>query len=73
MVGFLLVDPMVSGSNPPSATLSLGMRRLALSNSRSRNHQVWSHREEGPGRFSIGKKLLRVQISVFDIYVESYV
>ena len=33
---------------------------------------MWSHREEGPGHCSISKKLLSVQISTFDIQVESY-
>ena len=31
MIRFLRIDPMVSGSNPPSAKLSLGMRRVANS------------------------------------------
>ena len=30
MVRFLRIDPMVSGSNPPSAKLSLRMRRVIL-------------------------------------------
>ena len=42
-------------------------RNNALCNSRRRNHEVWSHREEGPGHCSISKKLLSVQISTFYI------
>ena len=61
MVRFLRSDPMVNGSSPTSAKLSLRVRRVA------RNHEEWSHREEGPGHCSISKKLLSVQISTFDI------
>ena len=72
MVRFLRIDPMVRGSSPTSAKLSFRVRRIpALCNSRRRNHEVWSHREEGPGHCSISKKLLSFQISAFDISVES--
>ena len=74
MVRFLRVDPMVSGSIPTFAKLSFRVRRVAISlYSRRMNHEVWSHREEGPGHCSISKKLLSVQISTFDILVESYI
>ena len=72
VVRFLRIDPMVSGSNPTSAKLSLRVRESpALCNSRRRNHEVWSHRDGGPGHCLI--KLLSVQISAFDISVESCV
>ena len=29
------------------------------------NHEIWSHREETPGHYSISKKLLCVQKSAF--------
>ena len=65
----LRIDPMVSGSSPTSAKLSLSQwfESPALCNSRRRNHEVWSHREEGPGHCSISKELPSVQISTFDI------
>ena len=57
MVRFLRIDPMVSGLSPTSAKLSLRMGESpALCNSRRMNHEVWSHREEGPGHCSISKK-----------------
>ena len=68
MVRFLRIDHMVSGSSPLSAKLSLGVRREpALCNSRRRNDEMWSHREEGPGHCSISRKLLGVQISTLNI------
>ena len=74
MVRFLRIDPMVSASSLRSAKLSFRVRRVARSlYSRRMNHEVWSHREEGPGHCSISKKLLSAQISTFDISVESYV
>ena len=39
----------------------------ALCNSRRRNHEVWSHLEEGPGHCSISKTFLSVQMSIFYI------
>ena len=72
MVRFLRIGLMVSGSSPPSAKLSLRMRSRQLSVIPGVNHEVWSHREEGPGGYSISKKLLSVQISTFNIYVGSY-
>ena len=51
-------DPMVNGSNPPSTKLSLIVRRVSSSlESRCGNHEVWSHREGGPGHCSISRKL----------------
>ena len=55
------IDPMVSGSNPPSAKLSSEWRELpALCNSSRRNHKVWSHREGWPRNCSIKEKLISV-------------
>ena len=75
MVSFLRLDPMVSGSNPTSAKLSLRMTDLPalLCNATRRNHEVWSHREEGPGHCLISEKLLSVPMSTFDIWAESYI
>ena len=40
MARYLRIDPMASGSNPPSAKLSFRVGELsALSNSRRRNHE----------------------------------
>ena len=39
----------------------------ALRNSKRRNHEVKSHREEGPGHCLISKTFLNVQISTLDI------
>ena len=47
VVKFLCIDHVVNGSNPPSAELSLRVRRVTC-NSRRRNHEVKSHQEEGP-------------------------
>ena len=61
VVRFLLIDPMVIGSNPPPLELPLRVRRVAaLCNYRRRNHEVWSHREKGSERLSMSKKLLNV-------------
>ena len=38
----------------------------ALCNSRRRNHEMWSHREEGPGHCSISKEFLSVRKSSLD-------
>ena len=71
VVGFFRIDPMPSDLNPPSAKLSLRVRRVAsplqFQAYESRGVREVSHREEGPGLCSISKKLLGVQVSTFDI------
>ena len=67
MVRFLRIDPKVRGSNPPSAKLNLELgRSLAFCDSRRRDNEVWSNREEGPGYCSIINKLLSIRMSAFD-------
>ena len=67
MVRLMRIDPMVSGSSPTSSKLSLEEwgELQAHCNSKRRNHEVWSHREEGPGHCWMSKKLLSVHISTF--------
>ena len=61
MVRFSRIDPVVSGSNPPSAKLPVqGGESPALSDSMRRNYEVWSHRWEGPGHCSLCKTLLEM-------------
>ena len=61
LVRFSRTDPMVSGSNQPSAKLSLRIwQSLALCNSRRGNHEAWSHREKGSENCLISKRLLSV-------------
>ena len=63
---------MVSGSNPPSDKLSLRVKKSpAFCNSRRRNHEVRSRREEGPGQCSISKNF-SVPISNLNIYIYIY-
>ena len=61
MVRFLRIDPMVSGSSTTSAKLSLRLRRVASSlKFQAYESRGVSHREEGPGHCSMGKRLLTV-------------
>ena len=53
---------------PPQLNFhSEGGESPVFCNSRRRNHEVWSRREEGPGQCSITKELLSVQISTLGI------
>ena len=50
----LTTDPRVRGSSPlPDQTFTQSVESRQLSVTRLRNHEVWSHREEGPGHCSI--------------------
>ena len=73
MVRFLRIDPMVNDLSLLRPHFQLERGNLpALCNSRRSSHEARSHREEGPGHCSMSKKLLLVQTSIFDVYVESY-
>ena len=67
VVRFMRINHMVSGSSPPQLNFRLQYEEsLAFCNSRCWNHEMWSHREEGPGHCSISKKLSSVQMSAFE-------
>ena len=67
----LILRPVVRDSPQLNIHFDRG-ESLSFSDSRSGNHEVLSHREEGPGRCSPSKKLLSVKMSAFGIQVESY-
>ena len=70
MVRFLRIHPIASGSSPSSAKRSLRVGESpVLCKSRSLYVLCKSYQ---PGKCSISKKLLSVQISAFDIYAEPF-
>ena len=69
VVRFLRIDPMVSGSNPPSAKLSLRVRRVIR---RINKRGVVTSRQRTWTLLDKQKASHCVQISTFDIYIELY-